>query len=73
MTDIATISLRVNTSELERGNQALDLFQQSADKAADGVNTASNKILTHSDLLYSTTLGLIIRFSATIMKKFNNR
>lgn len=28
--DIATISLRVNTSELERGNQALDRFQESA-------------------------------------------
>lgn len=35
MTDIATISLRVNTSELERGNSALDSFQQKAGGAAD--------------------------------------
>lgn len=32
--DIATISLRVNTSELERGNQALDRFQETASAAA---------------------------------------
>jgi lambda family phage tail tape measure protein len=35
MSDIATISLRVNTSELERGNQALDNFQQTATGAAN--------------------------------------
>lgn len=34
MSDIATISLRVNTSDLERGNQALDQFQQAAGDAA---------------------------------------
>ncbi|WP_270503783.1 phage tail tape measure protein [Kluyvera ascorbata] len=32
--DIATISLRLNTSELERGNQALDRFQETASAAA---------------------------------------
>ncbi|WLD34083.1 phage tail tape measure protein [Enterobacter cloacae subsp. cloacae] len=32
--DIATISLRVNTSELERGNQAMDRFQETASAAA---------------------------------------
>lgn len=40
--DIATISLRVNTSELERGNQALDRFQETASAAAgkaDDLNT----------------------------------
>ncbi|BBQ83452.1 hypothetical protein WP3W18E02_19810 [Klebsiella sp. WP3-W18-ESBL-02] len=34
MSDIATISLRVNTSDLERGNQALDDFQKAAGTAA---------------------------------------
>lgn len=34
MSDIATIALRVNTSELERGNKALDDFQHSASGAA---------------------------------------
>ncbi|MEN3754444.1 hypothetical protein ABC733_22700 [Mangrovibacter sp. SLW1] len=32
--DIATLSLRVNTSELEKGNQALDKFQETATGAA---------------------------------------
>ncbi|CAM6598442.1 hypothetical protein ENINCK380B_21415 [Enterobacter intestinihominis] len=32
--DIATISLRVNTTELERGNQALERFQETATAAA---------------------------------------
>lgn len=35
MSDIATLSLRVNTSELERGNQELDRFQQTAGGAAN--------------------------------------
>ncbi|WP_024561703.1 phage tail tape measure protein [Franconibacter pulveris 601] len=35
MSDIATIALRVNTSELERGNKALDDFQQTAAGAAN--------------------------------------
>lgn len=34
MSDIATISLKVNTSELERGNQELDKFQATAAGAA---------------------------------------
>ncbi|WP_320725977.1 phage tail tape measure protein [Enterobacter ludwigii] len=34
MSDIATISLKVNTSELERGNQELDKFQTTATGAA---------------------------------------
>lgn len=52
MTDIATISLRVNTSELERGNQALDSFQQSADKAAkaaDGVGKSTGQMAASSE------------------------
>ncbi|MEL4885720.1 phage tail tape measure protein [Pectobacterium betavasculorum] len=45
MSDIATISLRVNTSELERGNKALDDFQNAAAGAAKGADDfgASNK------------------------------
>ncbi|WP_140921003.1 phage tail tape measure protein [Limnobaculum xujianqingii] len=39
MSDIATISLRVNTSELERGNLALDNFQQSAEKSAKAADS----------------------------------
>ncbi|EOC0077703.1 phage tail tape measure protein [Cronobacter turicensis] len=42
MSDIATISLRVNTSDLERGNRALDDFQQTASgaaKKADDLNS----------------------------------
>lgn len=35
MSDIATISLRVSTAELERGNKALDDFQQTAGGAAN--------------------------------------
>ncbi|EKM6457552.1 phage tail tape measure protein [Cronobacter dublinensis] len=43
MSDIATISLRVNTSDLERGNRALDDFQQTAGgaaKKADDLNSS---------------------------------
>ncbi|EPT8921067.1 phage tail tape measure protein [Cronobacter dublinensis] len=43
MSDIATISLRVNTSDLERGNRALDNFQQTAGgaaKKADDLNSS---------------------------------
>ncbi|ELY5803489.1 phage tail tape measure protein [Cronobacter sakazakii] len=36
--DIATITLRVNTGELERGNRALDEFQQAAGSAAKGAD-----------------------------------
>ncbi|WP_118987090.1 hypothetical protein [Photorhabdus sp. CRCIA-P01] len=34
MSDIATISLRVNTADLERGNQELNKFQSVAEKAS---------------------------------------
>lgn len=43
MSDIATISLRVNTSDLERGNRTLDDFQQAAGgaaKQADDLNAS---------------------------------
>ena len=43
MSDIATISLRVNTSDLERGNRALNDFQQTAGgaaKQADDLNAS---------------------------------
>lgn len=38
MSDIATISLKVNTSELEKGNQELDKFQATAAGAAHKVD-----------------------------------
>ncbi|WP_083615862.1 phage tail tape measure protein [Pantoea sp. 1.19] len=38
MSDIATISLRVNTSELERGSKALDDFEGAAAGAAKGAD-----------------------------------
>ncbi|WP_192900911.1 phage tail tape measure protein [Photorhabdus luminescens] len=41
MSDIATISLRVNTADLERGNQELNKFQsvaEKASKASSGLN-----------------------------------
>ncbi|EQB98406.1 hypothetical protein [Photorhabdus temperata] len=34
MSDIATISLRLETSDLERGNQELNKFQSVAEKAS---------------------------------------
>ncbi|MGC0890452.1 hypothetical protein [Pantoea agglomerans] len=34
MTDIATISLRVNTDEVERGNKVLDEFGRAAQETA---------------------------------------
>lgn len=43
MADIATISLRADTSSLEQGDKALDHFGQTAEKAtkqADGLNDA---------------------------------
>lgn len=42
MSDIATIALRVNTSELERGNKALDDFKGSAAGAAKGADDFGN-------------------------------
>ncbi|KAF6597571.1 phage tail tape measure protein [Cronobacter sp. EKM101R] len=38
MSDIATISLRVNTTDLDRGNRALADFQQAAGSAAKGAD-----------------------------------
>ena len=47
--DIATISLRVNTSELERGNQALDRFQETASAAADKADDLNSTFRTGVD------------------------
>ncbi|HGG8933975.1 TPA: phage tail length tape measure family protein, partial [Enterobacter hormaechei subsp. xiangfangensis] len=47
--DIATISLRVNTSELERGNQALDRFQESASAAAGKADDLNSTFRTGID------------------------
>ncbi|PHM60638.1 phage tail tape measure protein [Xenorhabdus stockiae] len=38
MTDVATISLKVNTSDLERGEQKLNSFKNAADKASGSTN-----------------------------------
>ncbi|WP_194206808.1 phage tail tape measure protein [Superficieibacter sp. 1612_C1] len=46
MSDIATIALRVNTSELERGNQALDNFQQTAAGAANKADALNRTMRT---------------------------
>ncbi|PRD13972.1 phage tail tape measure protein [Pantoea coffeiphila] len=42
MADIATISLRVNTSELERGSKALDAFSGAASDAASSADNFGN-------------------------------
>ncbi|MBF1961964.1 phage tail tape measure protein [Enterobacter hormaechei] len=47
--DIATISLRVNTTELERGNQALDRFQETATAAAGKVDDLNSTFRTGID------------------------
>lgn len=47
--DIATISLRVNTSELERGNQALDRFQETATAAAGKADDLNSTFRTGID------------------------
>ncbi|WP_253378486.1 phage tail tape measure protein [unidentified bacterial endosymbiont] len=47
--DIATISLRVNTSELERGNQALDQFQNTATAAAGKADDLNSVFRTGVD------------------------
>ncbi|MEP9009464.1 phage tail tape measure protein [Enterobacter kobei] len=47
--DIATISLRVNTSELERGNQALDRFQETASAAAGKADDLNSTFRTGID------------------------
>ncbi|WP_419057262.1 phage tail tape measure protein [Kluyvera georgiana] len=47
--DIATISLRVNTGELERGNQELDRFQRTATEAADKADDLNRTFRTGID------------------------
>lgn len=47
--DIATISLRVNTIELERGNQALDRFQETASAAAGKADDLNSTFRTGID------------------------
>ncbi|PHM22238.1 phage tail tape measure protein [Xenorhabdus ehlersii] len=43
MTDVATISLKVNTSDLERGEQKLNSFKEAADKVSNSTNKLSNE------------------------------
>ncbi|MEQ1976651.1 phage tail tape measure protein [Xenorhabdus sp. SGI240] len=43
MTDIATISLKVNTSDLERGEQKLNSFKDAADKASNSTNKLTSQ------------------------------
>ncbi|WP_317179138.1 phage tail tape measure protein [Lelliottia amnigena] len=47
--DIATISLRVNTSELERGNRELERFQDTAATAADKADDLNSTFRTGVD------------------------
>ncbi|MFT3061176.1 phage tail tape measure protein [Enterobacter sp. 03-F-07-AD-ECC] len=47
--DIATISLRVNTTELDRGNQALDRFQETASAAAGKTDDLNSTFRTGID------------------------
>lgn len=47
--DIATISLRVNTGELERGNQELDRFQHTATGAAEKADDLNSTFRTGID------------------------
>ena len=47
--DIATISLRVNTGELERGNQELDHFQRTATGAAEKADDLNSTFRTGID------------------------
>ncbi|SAH31231.1 phage tail tape measure protein%2C lambda family [Enterobacter hormaechei] len=47
--DIATISLRVNTTQLERGNQALDRFQETATAAAGKADDLNSTFRTGID------------------------
>lgn len=47
--DIATISLRVNTGELERGNQELDRFQRTATGAAEKADDLNSTFRTGVD------------------------
>ncbi|MBD1228653.1 phage tail tape measure protein [Xenorhabdus griffiniae] len=43
MTDVATISLKVNTSDLERGEQKLNSFKDAADKASNSTNKLTSQ------------------------------
>lgn len=47
--DIATISLRVNTGELDRGNQELDRFQRTATGAAEKADDLNSTFRTGID------------------------
>lgn len=58
MSDIATISLRVNTSELERGNKALDDFQSSASGAASKADDLNSVFRTGMDSQKKNTESL---------------
>ncbi|EKN3563072.1 phage tail tape measure protein [Yersinia enterocolitica] len=52
MADIATISLRADTSSLEQGDKALDHFGQTAEKATkqtDGLNESNTKLASSYD------------------------
>ncbi|MBI6548706.1 hypothetical protein [Xenorhabdus lircayensis] len=43
MTDVATISLKVITSDLERGEQKLNSFSGAAEKAGNSTNKLANQ------------------------------
>ncbi|SFU43914.1 phage tail tape measure protein [Xenorhabdus koppenhoeferi] len=43
MTDVATISLKVNTSDLERGEQKLNSFKDAAEKASNSTSKLSSE------------------------------
>lgn len=43
MTDVATISLKVNTSDLERGEQKLNSFKDAAEKASSSTDKLANQ------------------------------
>ena len=58
MSDIATISLRVNTSELERGNRALDDFQQTASGAANKADDLNSVFRAGADTQKKNTQSL---------------
>ncbi|MGX9837658.1 hypothetical protein ACH32B_16935 [Enterobacter dykesii] len=63
--DIATISLRVNTSELERGNQALDRFQETASAAAGKADDLNSTFRTGIDKPVVTRVGFNQSFTLT--------
>ncbi len=55
MSDVATISLRVNTTDLERGNKALDEFQNTAGNAAKKSDDLNASFRNGSDSTKQTT------------------